>query len=118
MPKFFASTIDTDDYVRADPDNGQDVLEGDTNWRVATLRKTDAPGAFIWAGMVTGDPSVARLAFDSNETVVVLEGEADVEIDGEEVVELRPGVVASFLKGTVSVWKIKTPIKQFFVISD
>jgi uncharacterized cupin superfamily protein len=117
VPRFYASNIDATEYVRADPEGGQEILDGDTNWMVHWLRQSSGPGAAIAAGMVTGDEAVARMRFDENETVIVLEGEADVEIDGKDVVELRPGVIASFVKGTDSVWTIRKQLKQFFIIS-
>jgi uncharacterized cupin superfamily protein len=117
MSKFYVSSLQATDYESGEPDGGQDVLEGDVSWQVHTVRKTDGPGGYNWTGLVVGQPSITKLDFDVNETVVVLEGEADVQVDGDDVVELRPGVVASFVKGTQTVWTIKKQLKQVFVMS-
>jgi uncharacterized cupin superfamily protein len=47
----------------------------------------------------------------------VLEGRVRIRLGGATEVELQPGDLASFAKGTPSTWTIVEPLKKFFVIS-
>jgi uncharacterized cupin superfamily protein len=56
--------------------------------------------------------------FGWDETLVVIEGDATVELDTGERVELRPGVTAFFGRGHDSTWTIREPIlKGFHILS-
>jgi len=52
----------------------------------------------------------------SRETVVVLEGTAQVEVAGGPTVELAPGVLASFPGGVECTWHIDPGFKEVWVI--
>ena len=52
----------------------------------------------------------------SRETLIVLKGEARVEITGGPTLELRPGVLASIPAGTKTTWHVTPPFKEFWVI--
>ena len=51
------------------------------------------------------------------ETLIVLEGEARVELAGGPTLELKPGVMASIPAGTETTWHITPPFKEFWVIA-
>ena len=64
------------------------------------------------------DPATFPLTWPGDETIIVLEGEVRIElVDTGEVVELKEGDIASFPKGARSVWTVKSPFKEFFVLS-
>jgi quercetin dioxygenase-like cupin family protein len=52
------------------------------------------------------------------ETLLVLEGEARVELTGGPTLELKPGVLASIPAGTETTWHITPPFKEFWVIAE
>lgn len=76
------------------------------NEHQACLWRTDAPARYEY--LFTGD-----------ESFYVLEGSVCIELaDSDERVELTSGDVASFPKGTRSVWTFSEPFKKFTVISE
>lgn len=52
----------------------------------------------------------------ARETVIVLEGEVRIEIDGGPTVVLQPGSMASFAAGTRMTWHVKAPFRDAYVI--
>ena len=77
----------------------------DGNVHEACLWRTDAPARYDY--LFTGD-----------ESFQVLEGSVSIELtDTGESVKLKAGDIASFKKGTRSVWSFDEPFKKFTVIS-
>ncbi len=76
------------------------------NEHEASLWRTDAPARYEY--LFTGD-----------ESFYVLEGSVAIELvaTGERL-ELKAGDIASFPKGTDSVWTFSEPFKKFTVISN
>ena len=101
-----------------DPDAGNfEIVEGEPEWRVCWLRHTEKPGGPVHAGLFTSSAGAVRFTFDMNEVVYCLEGEAQVEVMGGQVVDLRPGSFASFEKGSTTTWRVKEWFKELFVVS-
>jgi uncharacterized protein len=76
------------------------------NQHEACLWRTDAPASYDYF-------------FEGDESFHVLEGSVSIEVLGtDERVELKAGDLASFPKGTRSVWTFSEPFKKFTVISD
>jgi uncharacterized cupin superfamily protein len=76
------------------------------NEHEACLWRTDAPAQYQY--LFTGD-----------ESFYVLEGSVSIELlETGERVELKVGDIASFPKGTRSVWTFREPFKKFTVISS
>jgi quercetin dioxygenase-like cupin family protein len=50
------------------------------------------------------------------ETLMVLEGEARIEIGHGPTLELKPGDIASLPAGADTTWHLTTPFKEFWVI--
>jgi uncharacterized cupin superfamily protein len=76
------------------------------NHHEACLWRTDAPATYDYF-------------FEGDESFQVLEGSVSIEVLGtDERVELKAGDLASFPKGTRSVWTFSEPFKKFTVISD
>jgi uncharacterized cupin superfamily protein len=71
----------------------------------ACLRRTDAPAEYNYL-------------FPGDESFQVLEGSVSIElVDTWQRVELKADDIASFDKGTRSVWRFDEPFKKFTVIS-
>lgn len=91
---------------------------GDPGMLVHELRSTSGADGNVWAAVVTVEPCIFDYEFAGDETLHVLEGEAVVEVDGTQSVELRPGTIASFRKGTSSRWRIQQRLREFVVLTD
>jgi uncharacterized cupin superfamily protein len=52
------------------------------------------------------------------ETLIVIEGEARVELRDGPTLELKAGVMASIPGGTETTWHITRPFQEFWVIAD
>jgi uncharacterized cupin superfamily protein len=64
------------------------------------------------------DPMSFDYTFPGDESFIVISGSVKIGLtDTNEVVELRGGDVASFPKGTRSVWTVVEPIVKFTVVS-
>jgi uncharacterized cupin superfamily protein len=60
------------------------------------------------------DPST----FSGDETLMVLEGEVELEIESGERIRLRAGDVGSFRKNTKARWRFQSDnFKEFFIYS-
>jgi uncharacterized cupin superfamily protein len=57
-----------------------------------------------------------RWSIPERETLIVLEGEARIEIAGGPTLELGPGDIASLPQGADTTWHLTTPFKEFWVI--
>jgi uncharacterized cupin superfamily protein len=107
----FTSSTEAEDY---EPVDLGPIREGEPNARIHWLR-SDEDGGFM-TGMFRCDPAVFEYAFEADEAIHVIEGEVSVQV-GDETAELGPGGIASFRKGTRSVWTVKAPLKEFFVLA-
>jgi uncharacterized cupin superfamily protein len=93
------------------------VFEGKQLGEVHWLRTSGSGEGMLLAGLWRSDPTRFDYVFPGDETFEVLEGEVTIDIAGGESVTLQKGEIASFAKGTESVWNLGTPFKKFFVIS-
>jgi len=93
------------------------VLSGDPAARVAWLRTTSGGEGVLYTGMFTAQPSMFRYSFAGDESMLVLEGDLDVAVDGGATLTFRAGDTASFPKGVRSTWTLRAPLRKFFVIS-
>ncbi|BBX65523.1 hypothetical protein MSAS_46970 [Mycobacterium saskatchewanense] len=115
----YASSVDAQHLVSMTPEElGLVDVCGNPDMLVHELRSTSGPGGSVWAAVVTVFPCCFNYVFAGNETVLVLEGEATVEVGGTQIVELGPGTIASFTKGTKSRWRIHKRLREFAVLTD
>ncbi len=64
------------------------------------------------------DPMTFPYDFPGDESFVVLDGVVRITlVDEQTTVELRTGDVASFPKGTRSIWTVVEPLRKFTVVS-
>jgi uncharacterized cupin superfamily protein len=80
------------------------------------LREDDRLRAGLWCA-----PDVVHelpwFEFEHDETLLVLEGEVEIEIEGGPTLHLGPGGIASFSKGVRSTWRLSPGFKEFWVLS-
>jgi len=62
-------------------------------------------------------PEPFDLVGEADETITILEGHIQVEVEGAGVYDLTPGSAASFNKGARMRWTILEPTLEFFVYS-
>jgi uncharacterized protein len=93
------------------------VLEGDPDGRVHWLRTSGSGEATLQAGIFEGQPSRFRYTFETDETILVIEGQVTIELDEGESVALESGDIASFPRGAQATWNITQPLREFFVLS-
>lgn len=118
MSAVFTANVRTTDLVPLTAEDAEfEAVEGDLVMHVHELRNTAGPSGSVWAGIVTIEPVTIYYTFTGHETIHVLEGEVSITVDGEHTVDLRPGDVASFRKGARSTWVVKTPLREFFVLT-
>ncbi len=103
-PGIFA-LAQSDDRWERDPEVGGEM---------AVLCEADG----IEAGMsrFERDPGSISWILPARETIVVLEGEARIEIDGASIV-LRPGDMASLPAKAHTTWHLTTPFREFWVLA-
>jgi len=95
---------------------GQGSFEADeeVGGRVHVLREDDDVQAGVW--VAADQPGEGTpFEFPHHETVLVLEGEVEIEIEGGPTLRLRPGDMASFRKGVRSTWRPEPGFKEFWV---
>jgi quercetin dioxygenase-like cupin family protein len=54
----------------------------------------------------------------ATQVLLVLEGEARIEIEGGPEVILKEGDMASLPKGAVTTWHLTLPFKELWVLAD
>ncbi len=114
----FVANAHTRDFVPLTAEEAEfDAVEGELTMRVHELRNTTGPDGSVWAAIVTIEPVTIYYTFKGDETIHVLEGEVSVTVDDDRTVDLRAGDVASFKKGARSKWVVKTPFREFFVLT-
>jgi len=109
----FSTSIDPTDY---EPFIVEGAHTGDVHW----LRNEGEAGVQtgVWR-VLPGQPpdgEVSEFVFHRDETIHVLEGRVEIEMDGDRL-ELRAGDVASFRRGAHTRWRVHAPFREFFVYS-
>jgi uncharacterized cupin superfamily protein len=87
---------------------------GDAEW----LRRRNEGGWSHMAMLWRCQPMSFDYTFAGDESFIVISGQVRITLkDSGEIIELRTGDVASFRKGTRSVWTIVEPLEKFTVVS-
>lgn len=91
----------------------------ETGGLVHMLRHDDAVQAGLWKPKpVPGQAeSVVSVQLVAHETILVLEGTGQLEIDGGPTLELTPGDIVSLPKGARTRWVVSQSFKEFWVYS-
>lgn len=90
-----------------------DTAIGEVVW----IRTEGAEGSTLAVGLWKSDPQSFPYPFATDETIHALEGELVITLEDGETVTLRPGDIASFVKGTQSTWEVTEPFKKLFIVS-
>jgi uncharacterized cupin superfamily protein len=83
------------------------------------LRSDNAVQAGLWKPKTVPGQSEYVVSVDLvwHETVLVLEGSGQLEIEGGPTLELRPGIMVSLPKGARTRWVVSEDFKEFWVYS-
>ncbi len=103
-PGVFASAASEQGW-EADPEVGGEMrlLCSVDGVEAGMSRFEDEPGPVSWT-------------LPARETLIVLEGEARIEIDGAPPVTLKPGDMASLPAHAHTTWHLTTPFREFWVL--
>lgn len=104
------------DAIRYEPMRVAGEEVGEAHWLRTEGSHGNEHEACLWR---TDAPARYEYLFTGDESFHVLEGSVSIElVDTGERIELKEGDIASFVKGTRSVWTFDEPFKKFTVISN
>jgi uncharacterized cupin superfamily protein len=100
----FVSRVEADDWEH----------DEETGGLVHLLRADETVQAGLWKpGAVAGNVIDVKLV----ETLLVLEGSGQLQVDGGPTLELRPGDMVSLQKGARTRWVVDAAFREFWVYS-
>jgi len=104
-PGVFVSNVQPDEW-QPDPEVGGEmhVLCEGVGVEAGLSRFKDASDPIRWT-------------LPERETIMILEGEARIEIAGGPTLELQPGDIASLPANAATTWHLVQPFREFWVIS-
>jgi uncharacterized cupin superfamily protein len=108
-PGVFVSSLTTEDW-RPDPEVGGGAEEH-VLFDIGDLRG----GLTRFTQDADADPLVWTLP--ATEVLLVIEGEARIEIEGAPELDLKPGDMACLPKGAMTTWHLTLPFKEFWVLA-
>jgi uncharacterized cupin superfamily protein len=102
----FVSRVEADDWEH----------DEETGGLVHLLRADEAVQAGLWKpGAVAG--RVIHVELVADETLLVLEGSGQLQVDGGPSLELRSGDMVSLRKGARTRWVVDAAFREFWVYS-
>jgi uncharacterized cupin superfamily protein len=106
-PGVFVSNISTEEF-EPDPE-----VSGEVHMLCSV------PGTDAGMSRFRGEPGAEPVVYTTpaRETLLVLEGEARIEIEGGPTLDLKPGDMASLPAGAVTTWRVTPPFKEFWVLA-
>ena len=108
-PGVFVSNVSTEEW-QADPEIGGGAEEH-------VLFDTGTMRAGLSRFTKDADQQPPDWALPATQVVLVLEGEARVEIEDGPVLELKAGDMACLPKGAVTKWHLTLPFKEMWVLA-
>jgi quercetin dioxygenase-like cupin family protein len=108
-PGVFVSNVGTEEW-RADPEIGGGAEEH-------VLFETDELRAGLSRFSQDADTTLPVWTLPATEVLLVLEGEARIEIEGGPELKLREGDMACLPKGAVTTWHLTLPFKEVWVLA-
>lgn len=109
-PGVFVSNIETEEW-QADPEIGGDAEEH-------VLFDTGAMRAGLSRFKKDADRRPTVWALPATQVLLVLEGEARIEIEDGPTLELKTGDMARLPKGAVTTWHLTLPFKEMWVLAE
>lgn len=93
-------------------------LEPGDHFKIRYLREPGpgCAGVPLSSGFSSMEPSEFEFTFEQDETLLVLEGEAEVVVDGGTRLRLAAGDGVFWPKGTHTRWSVKAPWREFFTL--
>jgi uncharacterized protein len=86
---------------------------GEAEWLRRRVADNWSHTAMLWRC----DPRVFDYEFPGDESFIIVSGAVRIQLtDRDETIELRAGDVASFAKGTRSMWTVLEPLEKFSVV--
>ena len=119
-PGVFVSNVGTEEW-RADPEIGggaeEHVLFEADALRAGLSRFSEDADTTppVWTSVWR---AAAVWMVPATQVLLVLEGEARIEIEGGPEVTLKEGDMASLPKGAVTTWHLTLPFKELWVLAD
>jgi uncharacterized cupin superfamily protein len=102
----FVSRVEADDWQH----------DEETGGLVHLLRADETVQVGLWKpGAVAGKPIDVELVAD--ETLLVLDGSGQLQVDGGPTLELRAGDMISLQKGARTRWVVDAAFREFWVYS-
>jgi uncharacterized cupin superfamily protein len=93
------------------------IHQGVNVGEMRALTVEGSSGGALDAGLWRSEPATHDYFFADDETFLVLEGSATIELpDTGETIEVTAGDMAYFVSGTRSVWTITQRFKKFVVV--
>jgi uncharacterized cupin superfamily protein len=109
-PGVFVSDVATTDW--------QPDLEVGGGAEEHVLFDTGALRAGLTRFSAEADPTPLVWTLPATEVLLVLEGEAQIEIEDGPRLELKPGDMACLPKGAVTTWHLTLPFKEMWVLAE
>jgi quercetin dioxygenase-like cupin family protein len=109
-PGVFVSKVATADW-KPDPEVGGGAEEH-------VLFDTGAMRAGLTRFSTEADANPPVWELPATEVLLVLEGEAQIEIVDGPVLELKPGDIACLPKGAITTWHLTLPFKEMWVLAQ
>ena len=102
----FVSRLDADGWEH----------DEETGGLVHLLRADEGVQAGLWKpGAVAG--KVLEIVLVADETLLVLDGSGQLQVDDGPTLELRPGDMVSLQKGSRTKWTVDAAFREFWVYS-
>jgi quercetin dioxygenase-like cupin family protein len=109
-PGVFVSNVATEEW-QADPEIGGGAEEH-------VLFDTGTMRAGLSRFTTDADQQPPTWVLPATEVLLVLEGEARIEIGDGPVLELKAGDMACLPKGAVTTWHLTLPFKEMWVLAE
>lgn len=108
-PGVFVTNVGTQEW-RPDPEIGGGAEEH-------VLFESEGLRAGLSRFSEEADTTLPVWTLPAAEVLLVLEGEARIEIEGGPELELKQGDMASIPKGAVTTWHLTLPFKELWVLA-
>lgn len=110
-------TVSVDQAELGPVDYTEIATIGDPRARIFRLCTDDSGEWMSSVGIFEAEPSTFVAAVETDETILVLRGEARIELDTGTAVDLAPGDIAVLPRGAIATWTIKSSFREFYVLS-
>jgi uncharacterized cupin superfamily protein len=107
VPGVYVSSTQTDGWER----------DSDPPGEVHVLCEAADMEAGLWRPLEGVTPDPVHWTLPAREAILVLAGQARIEIEGGSTLELKPGSLASLPAGARTTWHVTADFKEFWVLT-